>query len=78
MKTVLFITDLHSGSRVPELAGVRDVCSQNGIHVEEVEVSRLVDPLGKVVEYWKPAGCILEGSIATRTTEPSPTLPRSP
>ena len=70
MKTILFITDLHSGSRVPELAGVRDVCSQSGIHVEEVEVSRLVDPLGKVVEYWKPAGCILEGS-SNMIPEPS-------
>ena len=24
MKTILFITDLHTGSRVPELAGVRE------------------------------------------------------
>ena len=62
METILFITDLHSGSRIPELAGVRETCSQMELHVEEIEVSRLECPLDKAIEYWKPAGCILEGS----------------
>ena len=59
MDTILFITDLHSGSRVRELVGTRDVCSQLGYHVEEIETSRLEASFEDVVRYWSPVGCIL-------------------
>lgn len=62
MKTVLFITDLHTGSRVPELAGVREFAAGHDWHVEEIEVERLERPVSEVLKYWKPEGCILEGS----------------
>ncbi len=62
MKTVLFITDLHTGSRLPELAGVREFAASHDWHVEEIEVARLEHPIEEVLAYWKPAGCILEGS----------------
>ena len=62
MKTILFITDLYAGSRVPMLTGVREVCSQLGMHVEEIELCRIDEPIENVVEYWNPSGCILEGS----------------
>ena len=62
MDTILFITDLHTGSRIPELAGVREAASDLGWHVEEIEVQRLRHPINAVLNYWKPAGCILEGS----------------
>ena len=38
MDTILFITDLHSGSRIPELAGARDAAAEFDWHVEEIEV----------------------------------------
>ena len=62
MDTVLFITDLHSGSRIPELAGAREAAAGFGWHVEEIEVQRLKHPVKAVLRYWKPVGCILEGS----------------
>ena len=62
MDNILFITDLHTGSRIPELSGVREEASAIGWHVEEIEVQRLKHPIKSVLEYWKPAGCILEGS----------------
>lgn len=62
MDTILFITDLHTGSRIPELAGAREAASALGMHVEEIEVQRLEHAIGVVLKYWKPAGCILEGS----------------
>ena len=62
MKTILFITDLHTGSRVPELAGVREFAVSHDWHVEEIEVARLERPVGDVLRYWRPEGCILEGS----------------
>ena len=62
MRTILFITDLYAGSRVPELTGAREVCSQLGMHIEQIELYRITDPIEKVIEYWEPAGCIIEGS----------------
>ena len=62
MKTILFITDLYAGSRVPKLTGAREVCSQLGMHIEQIELYRIEEPINKVIEYWNPAGCILEGS----------------
>ena len=62
MNAVLFITDLLSGSRVPVLAGIRASAARHGWHVEPIEVVRLRQPVAEVLAYWKPAGCILEGS----------------
>jgi len=62
METILFITDLHAGSRIPEFAGVREAASEKGWHVEEIEIARLTQPISEVLAYWKPAGCIFEGS----------------
>ena len=62
MDTILFITDLHTGSRIPELAGVREEAANMDWHVEEIEVQRLKHPIKTVLKYWKPIGCILEGS----------------
>ena len=62
MKTILFITDLHTGSRIPELAGVREFAVAHDWHVEEIEVARLARPVADVLRYWNPEGCILEGS----------------
>ncbi len=62
MDTILFITDLHTGSRIPELAGVREEAANLDWHVEEIEVQRLKHTIKAVLKYWKPIGCILEGS----------------
>lgn len=62
MKSVLFITDLLAGSRVPELAGIRTEAATRGWHVEEIELARLKGPVEKVISYWNPVGCIVEGS----------------
>lgn len=62
MDTILFITDLNSGSRIPEIAGARDAAAGLGWHVEEIEVQRLAQPIADVLRYWRPVGCILEGS----------------
>ena len=62
MTTILYITDLIAGSRRPQLAGVREAASALGWHVEEVELARLTEPLESVLSYWRPVGCIVEGS----------------
>ena len=33
-----------------------------GLHIELIELYRIEEPIEKVIEYWKPSGCILEGS----------------
>ncbi len=62
MTTILFITDLIGGSRLPQLVGARKAAAAHGWHVEEVELARLEEPLESVLAYWKPIGCIIEGS----------------
>ncbi len=62
MQTIFFITDLHAGSRVHSFAGVRETLLPKGYRIEEVETIRLTQPLAKVVSYWNPVGCIVEGS----------------
>lgn len=61
MDTVLFITDLHVGSHVPEFAGVYERAAAHHWRVIELELSRSVRPLRELVAQCKPAGCILEG-----------------
>jgi LacI family transcriptional regulator len=62
MDTILFITDLHAGSRIPALAGAQEAAAEHGWHVEEIEIARLTQPVAEVLAYWNPVGCILEGS----------------
>ena len=42
--------------------GVREEAANMDWHVEEIEVQRLKHPIKTVLKYWKPIGCILEGS----------------
>lgn len=70
MDTVLFITDLHVGAHVPELAGVFDRAAAHRWRVIEIEHARTTRPLRELIERWRPAGCIMEGSLgASRSTE---------
>lgn len=62
MKTILFITDLYAGSRVPELAGIREVGFGEEWHVEAIEMLRLKEPISKAIGLWRPDGIIMEGS----------------
>lgn len=70
MDTVLFITDLHVGSHVLELAGVFDRAATHRWRVIEIEHARTTRPLRELIERWHPTGCIMEGSLgASRSTE---------
>ena len=60
MENVLFITDLHTGSHVIEIAGVFERAVSHGWRVIEIERDRTTRPLGEFAETWKPAGCIME------------------
>ena len=62
MDTILYITDLHVGAHVAELAGVFDRASAFRWRVIEIEVARTTRPLRELIKQWNPAGCILEGS----------------
>lgn len=62
METILYITDLHVGAHVGELAGVFDRAPAYKWRVIEIELARSLRPLGELVRQWKPAGCIMEGS----------------
>jgi len=61
MDTILFITDLHVGSHVAEFAGVYERAAAHRWRVIELELARIVRPLGELVAQWRPSGCILEG-----------------
>ena len=62
MPTILYITDILSGSRVPQLEGMRAFASTIGWHVEVIEQMRIKSPLKEVVSYFQPIGCVLESS----------------
>ena len=62
MKNILFITDLHGGSRIPIFAGVIEEAAKCGFHAEEIELLRLKAEFATVLDFWQPAGCIVEGS----------------
>lgn len=65
MDTVLFITDLHVGSHVPEFAGVYEQAAKYHWRVIELELARSVRPLRDLVAQWHPRGCIVEGCNVT-------------
>lgn len=62
MDTVLFITDLHVGAHVPELAGVFDRAFDNRWRVIEIELQRTGRSLSELLKQWRPKGCIMECS----------------
>lgn len=69
METVLYITDLHVGAHVQELAGVFDRAHIHRWRVIEIELARTTRPLRELIAQWHPAGCVMEGS---RTVEGDP------
>lgn len=62
MDTVLFITDLHVGAHVPELAGVFDRAFDHHWRVIEIELQRTSRSLQELIRQWRPKGCIMECS----------------
>ncbi len=67
MDTVLFITDLHTGSHVVTLAGVYARAAAHNWRVIEIERDRTTRPLREFVATWRPVGCIME---CGKLTEP--------
>lgn len=64
--TVLLFTDLNSGSRQPILRGANECAAEHGLHVQVVELARANVSLPKTLAYWKPIGCLVEGSSHLR------------
>lgn len=62
MDTILFFTDLNSGSRLPMLRGAKERAAQDDLQVQVVELARVQVSVAKTLAYWKPVGCIVEGS----------------
>ena len=60
MDTILYITDLHVGSHVVELAGVFDRANAYRWRVVEIEMDRTSRTIPEIIAQWKPAGCIME------------------
>lgn len=60
MDTILYITDLHVGSHVVELAGVFDRATAHRWRVVEIEMDRTNRTVPEILAQWKPAGCIME------------------
>lgn len=60
MDTILYITDLHVGSHVIELAGVFDRATTYRWRVVEIEMDRTSRAIPEILTQWKPAGCIME------------------
>ena len=60
MDTILYITDLHVGSHVVELAGVFDRATAHRWRVVEIEMDRTSRTIPEILAQWKPAGCIME------------------
>lgn len=60
MDKVLFITDLHTGAHVIEIAGVFERAACYGWRVIEIERNRIMRPLRDFFTTWRPVGCIME------------------
>lgn len=58
MKTVLFLTDLHTGAHVGEIEGIYERARVHGWHVVEVEYEHSNRPISDYVKTWRPDGCI--------------------
>lgn len=70
MDTILLFTDLYSGSRIPMLRGARAAAAEHDLQVQVVELARVKVPLAKTLAFWKPVGCLIEGSSHIRPTSP--------
>ncbi len=70
MVNILFITDLHIGSHIAQLDGVYSRAARHGWHVIEIEHTKTSRPLQDYINYWKPAGCILEGAALMHPINP--------
>ena len=70
MDTILLFTDLCSGSRIPTLRGARATAAEHDLQVQVVELARAKAPLAKALVFWKPVGCLVEGSSHIRPTSP--------
>lgn len=60
MDTILYITDLHVGAHVIELAGVYDRATAHRWRVVEIEMDRTNRSIPEIIAQWKPAGCVME------------------
>lgn len=60
MDTILYITDLHVGSHVSELAGVFDRANAHRWRIVEIEMDRTNRTIPEILAQWRPAGCIME------------------
>ncbi len=60
MKVILFITDLGVDTRIETLAGIREEISGTDYRVETIESQRLTQPLNEALQFWNPAGCIVD------------------
>ncbi|MBE6383136.1 MAG: helix-turn-helix domain-containing protein [Lentisphaerae bacterium] len=69
MTTVLFITDLHTGTHVLEISGVFERAAEFGWRVIEIERDRTTSPLKDFVDTWNPSGCILECGNLTQPVD---------
>ena len=69
MDKVLFITDLHTGAHVIEIAGVCERAACYGWRVIEIERDRTTRPLTEFVRTWRPAGCIMECGQLTESVD---------
>lgn len=70
MDTILLFTDLCSGSRIPTLRGARAAAAEHDLQVQVVELARVKVPLAKTLAFWKPVGCLIEGSSHIRPSSP--------
>ena len=68
--TILLFTDLCSGSRIPTLRGARAAAAEHDLQVQVVELARVKVPLAKTLAFWKPVGCLIEGSSHIRPSSP--------
>lgn len=69
MKTILFLTDTHSGTNIAELEGVYDRARVLGWYVVEVEYG-VGMRIGDYVKTWRPDGCIATCSAVTSPIAP--------
>ena len=60
MDTILYLTDLHVGTHIAQLAGIYDRAVAHRWRVIEVEMERTSRTIPEILAQWRPAGCIME------------------
>ncbi len=77
MKVILFITDLGVDTRIETLAGIREEISGTDYRVEMIESQRSTQPLNETLEFWNPAGCIVDAEERSHFESANPrNMPR--